>query len=89
MGPHRIIHNRRGYLTETFFDTQSGRFRERPFPPLSDAGASPLSTAKPPIAVPEGDQNRGISELDSDAKTCFDARSGMTSGDSDREDRGT
>lgn len=33
MGPHRIIHNRRGYLTETFYDEVSGRFSERPFPP--------------------------------------------------------
>lgn len=33
MGPHRIIHNRRGYLTETCYDTESGRFCERPFPP--------------------------------------------------------
>jgi hypothetical protein len=33
MGPHRIIHNRRGYLTETCFDTESGRFYERLFPP--------------------------------------------------------
>ena len=34
MGPHRIIHNRRGYLTETVLDAESGQFRERPFPPM-------------------------------------------------------
>jgi len=37
MGPHRIIHNRKGYLTETYFDIANGRFCERPFPPASDA----------------------------------------------------
>ena len=33
MGPHRIIHNRRGYLTETYYDAENRRFSERPFPP--------------------------------------------------------
>ncbi len=33
MGPHRLIHSRKGYLTETVFDEHSGRFVERPWPP--------------------------------------------------------
>ena len=33
MGPNRIIHNRRGYVTETVFDAERGTFTERPFPP--------------------------------------------------------
>lgn len=52
MGPHRIIHNRRGYLTETYYDNVSARFSERPFPlkarmeppPPSNATEGPKST---------------------------------------------
>jgi hypothetical protein len=37
MGPNRAITNRRGYLTETVFDEETGRFEERPWPPADDS----------------------------------------------------
>jgi hypothetical protein len=37
MGPHRLIHNRKRYLTETAFDSASGRFVEVPWPPAARA----------------------------------------------------
>lgn len=33
MGPNRILHNRRGYITETVYDAERGVYTERPFPP--------------------------------------------------------
>lgn len=35
LGPHRIVHNSKGYLTETVYDEAPGRFVERPFPPMT------------------------------------------------------
>jgi hypothetical protein len=53
MGPHRIIHNRRGYLTETCYDTESGRFCERPFPPTVRMEPTiPSSTTDGPNLAP-------------------------------------
>jgi hypothetical protein len=43
MGPHRIIHNSRGYLTETVFDEKRGIFTERPFPPPAATTQVPSS----------------------------------------------
>lgn len=45
MGPHRIIHNRRGYLTETYYDEVSGKFSERPFPPTVEMKLPSASSA--------------------------------------------
>lgn len=33
MAPHRMIHSRRGRLTEPVWDADSGTFGERPYPP--------------------------------------------------------
>jgi histidine decarboxylase len=35
MGPNRILHNRRGYITETVYDAERGGYTERPFPPTA------------------------------------------------------
>ena len=57
MGPHRIIHNRRGYLTETCYDTESGRFCERPFPPTvrMEPKIPSSTTDGPNLAPPKAD----------------------------------
>jgi histidine decarboxylase len=44
MGPHHILQNRRGYPTETIYDTVSGTFTERAFPAQpADTPAKPES----------------------------------------------
>ncbi len=61
MGPHRIIHNHKGYLTETVFDAARGVFTERAFPPPVDATPhTALTLPAPPrrqsdIALPVRD----------------------------------
>ena len=77
MGPHRIIHNTKGYLTETFFDTATGRFRERPFPPKPDAPPPKPSDA---IALPrtvlrDSDLTRETAMFDNTKKTGADGSS--------------
>ena len=66
MGPHRIIHNRRGYLTETYFDAVRGRFRERPFPPAAvmEPPKSPPGTEESNPALPETDLHRPARVID-------------------------
>lgn len=55
MGPQRIIHDRRGYLTETAFDPVSGRFIELAVP-RPDPVLPPLTPpAAPPAALLRGD----------------------------------
>jgi hypothetical protein len=51
MGPHRILHNSKGYVTETVYDPDSRRFVERPFPPP----AAPVSAETPGPATPPCD----------------------------------
>ena len=74
MGPHRIIHNRRGYLTETYFDAASGQFCERPFPPMADEAPSKPSGA--PVlhrtAIDDCDIARGTALSDPEATTGAD-----------------
>jgi histidine decarboxylase len=41
MGPKRFLHNRRGYLTETFYDADRRAYVERPFPPPYLQGPEP------------------------------------------------
>jgi histidine decarboxylase len=51
MGPHRILHNRKGYVTETVFDAASGRFVNRPFPsPDTNMSQAPSRLALDPTA---------------------------------------
>lgn len=52
MGPHRIIHNRKGYLTETYYDAESGRFSERAFPPTV-AQTPPPRVDDRPLSTPD------------------------------------
>lgn len=71
MGPHRIIHNRRGYLTETYFDTVRGRFCERPFPPTAvmEPPKPPTATEEPIPALPETDLHGLARVFDGTTKT--------------------
>lgn len=62
MGPHRIIHNRRGYLTETVFDAGSGRFCERPFPPTV-AQATSLRANDESISVLDQTDLHGLDRI--------------------------
>lgn len=57
MGPHRIINNRRGYLTETYYDAENRRFSERPFPPTvrMEPPKASSATAEPKPALQETD----------------------------------
>jgi histidine decarboxylase len=51
MGPHRILQNRKGYVTETVFDAASGRFVDRPFPsPDTKMTHAPSRPAPSPTA---------------------------------------
>lgn len=66
MGPHRIIHNRRGYLTETYYDEVSGSFGERPFPPTVAMAPPPpsIATDRPSLALHEADLHGLAHDLD-------------------------
>lgn len=52
MGPHRIIHNRRGYLTESYFDEVTGKFSERPFPSPARAEPPTVTDHEQRLTVP-------------------------------------
>lgn len=71
MGPHRIIHNRRGYLTETYYDTVRGRFCERPFPmtAVMEPPKPPTATEESNPALPETDLHGQAHVLDGTKKT--------------------
>ena len=58
MGPHRLIHNRKGYLTETVFDERSGRFVERPWPPaIRSTGSMPKDEGGAQFPCPVQSEN--------------------------------
>jgi hypothetical protein len=70
MGPHRIIHNRRGYLTETYYDEVSGRFSERPFPPTVEMKLphSSIAADEPKSELHEADVNGLARDFDGAAE---------------------
>jgi histidine decarboxylase len=55
MGPNRILHNRRGYITETVYDAERGVYTERPFPPTA---------AQTPEPSPNDRMNRVLSAVE-------------------------
>lgn len=61
MGPHRIIHNRRGYLTESYFDEVTGRFSERPFPSLARVNPPTIADQERKQNVPETQEGHRLS----------------------------
>jgi histidine decarboxylase len=55
MGPKPSFHNRRGYLTQTVFDTERGEYVERPLPaqPAKPHNASPQDAMKTVLTAVE------------------------------------